>query len=396
MIIGIDVSRALRPTQTGTEKYSRAITRYLLTLPGAAQHQWRLYTDLAEADSLEQIQHLLLDMPAVDRTAAVLPPNVDVCALPARRLWTHSALARQVMQHPPDALFIPAHVVPFVLPPRRLPPTVVTIHDIGYRYFPTTHRLAQRLYQDWSTRWNVAAARQIIAVSQATADDIRRFYAAPAAKIRVIHEAASHQAQTVTVEQRTQVLHRYGVERPFALFVGTLQPRKNLSRLIQAYAFLRARQPIGWDLLLVGQAGWASQSLYDLTAALGLTERVHFLAYAEDAVMPVLFGAARFFCFPSLFEGFGLPVLEAQSYGVPIMTANNSSLPEVAGNAALLVDPTDVDAIANAMLRLSQDEALRQRLIRAGYENIKRFSWEQAAAQTLAVLEEVGSGGVEE
>ncbi|MEZ4656609.1 MAG: glycosyltransferase family 1 protein [Caldilineaceae bacterium] len=396
MIIGIDASRTLRPTQTGTEKYSLAITQHLLALPNAAHHHWRLYTDRSEPESIPLIQRLLFDAPAEKTAANTIPAHVEICALPAHRLWTHRALAREIGQRPPDALFIPAHVVPFVLPPRRLPPTVVTIHDMGYRYFPQAHRLPQRLYLDWSTRWSVTAARKIIAVSQATADDIRRFYPSSSAKISVIHEAAGHQMHTVSAEQRVQILHKHGVKRPFALFVGTLQPRKNLSRLIQAYAFLRARQPVAWDLLLVGQAGLASQSLYELTAALGLVDHVHFLSYVEDGMMPALFATATFFCFPSLFEGFGLPVLEAQSYGVPVMTANNSSLPEVAGEAALLVDPTDVDAIADAMLRLSQDEELRQRLIRAGYENVKRFSWEQAAAQTLAVLEGVGSRGVEE
>ncbi|MEZ4712147.1 MAG: glycosyltransferase family 1 protein [Caldilineaceae bacterium] len=393
MIIGIDASRSLRTTQTGTEKYSLAITRHMLALPNAAHHQWRLYTDRAPAESDALIRQLVFDAPPDSAGAEALPVHMDICPLPARRLWTHRALAHEITQRPPDVLFIPAHVVPFVLPPRRLPPTVVTIHDIGYRYFPQAHRLAQRLYLDWSTRWSVAAARKIIAVSQATADDVCRFYGAPAARISVIHEAAGHQVQPVSADQRHQVLHQHGLKRPFALFVGTLQPRKNLSRLIQAYAFVRARQPVAWDLLLVGQASWASQSLYELTAALGLAEHVHFLPYVEDGMMPALFAAATFFCFPSLFEGFGLPVLEAQSYGVPVMTANNSSLPEVAGDAALLVDPTDVDAIASAMLRLSQDEELRQRLIRAGYENVKRFSWEQAAAQTLAVLKEVGGRG---
>lgn len=391
MIIGIDASRTLRPNKTGTEKYSLAITRHLLALPEAAKHQWRLYTDRSEVDSNVQLEHLLFDGPSGSGLAASLPGNIEVCALPARWLWTHRSLARHITRHPPDVLFIPAHVVPFVVPIRRLPPTVVTIHDVGYRYFPNAHRLTQRLYLDWSTRWSVAAARKVIAVSQATADDLHRFYATSDQQVCVIYEAAGHSVQTVEAEERNRLLLAYGVKQPFALFVGTLQPRKNLSRIIQAYAFLRAQQHVAWDLLLVGQAGLAAQSLYELTAALGLADHVHFLPYVEDAVMPALFSAARFFCFPSLFEGFGLPVLEAQSYGVPTMTANNSSLPEVAGDAALLVDPTDVDAIANAMLRLSQDEELRQRLIRAGYENIKRFSWEQAAAQTLAVLEEVGS-----
>jgi glycosyltransferase involved in cell wall biosynthesis len=156
--------------------------------------------------------------------------------------------------------------------------------------------------------------------------------------------------------------------------------------LIHAYHRLLERQPRHWDLVLAGAEGWESSALRQLVAELKLTKRVHFPGYIADEALPALYYGARLFCFPSLFEGFGLPVLEAQAHGVPVMTANNSALPEIAGDAALLVDPTDVDAIADAMLQLSQDEALRQRLITAGYENVKRFSWEKAAQETLAVL----------
>ena len=138
--------------------------------------------------------------------------------------------------------------------------------------------------------------------------------------------------------------------------------------------------------MLAGGTGWLSQALDEAVKQRGLADRIQFTGYVADEALPALYRNARFFCFPSLFEGFGLPILEAQSYGVPVMTANNSSLPEIAGDAAILVDPTDVDAIADAMLRLSQDEALRQRLIEAGYQNVKRFSWVKAAQETLAVL----------
>ena len=144
---------------------------------------------------------------------------------------------------------------------------------------------------------------------------------------------------------------------------------------------------MAWDLVLAGAPGWLSDKLMADIEGMGLGDRLHLLGYVADDDLPALLQGARFFCYPSLFEGFGLPVLEAQSYGVPVMTSTNSSLPEVAGDAALLVDPTDVDAIAAAMLRLSQDEALRQQLIEAGYANVRRFSWEKAARETLAVLE---------
>jgi glycosyltransferase involved in cell wall biosynthesis len=182
----------------------------------------------------------------------------------------------------------------------------------------------------------------------------------------------------------TQARHR--LKRPYALFVGTIQPRKNIARLLAAYQQLSRRHLLGWDLVLAGAPGWQSTPLLEQASDLVDQGRVHFLGYLPDTELPPLLSGATFFAFPSLFEGFGLPVLEAQSYGVPVLTSNHSSLPEVAGKGALLVDPTNVDAIADAMLRLSQDETLRQQLVAAGYANLQRFSWEKAARQTLAVL----------
>jgi glycosyltransferase involved in cell wall biosynthesis len=287
-------------------------------------------------------------------------------------------------------LFIPAHVLPLVWPPSRLPASVVTIHDLGYHFFPQAHSLFQRFYLPWSTRWSAQAATHLLAVSEATAQDLQRIYHTPKQKITVVHEATNRP----TVAWSDQAVRaRYPLPTRYALYVGTLQPRKNLARLIQAYHRLRERQPLVWDLVLAGADSGEGKRLRELVASLNLAAHVHFLGYVEDEALPALYWGAHFFCFPSLFEGFGLPILEAQTHGVPVMSANNSSLPEIAGDAAILVDPTDVDALADAMLQLSQDEALRQRLIAAGYENVKRFSWVKAAQETLAVLEKVARGG---
>ena len=372
MIIGVDASRALRARRTGTERYSLEILRHLLALDEARRHEWRLYVDQPPAPGL---------FPQASGSLRVV-----VRVLPGRRLWTHRSLAREVRAHPPDVLFVPAHVLPFRWPGRGLPPSVVTVHDLGYRYFPEAHTRFQRLYLEWSTRWNAWAARRVIAVSQATAQDLIRFYRTPREKIRVIHEAPPALAPVPEAQIR-EVARRHGLARPYALHVGTLQPRKNLARLLEAYARLHARGPVPWDLALAGGAGWRRPRLAEQAQALGVAERVHLLGYVPDSDLPGLLRGAHFFVFPSLFEGFGLPVLEAQQMGVPVMCANNSALPEVAGDAAILVDPLDVEALADAMLRLSQDEALRQELIAKGYENVKRFSWEKAARETLAVLE---------
>ncbi|OUC09309.1 hypothetical protein RY27_03615, partial [Litorilinea aerophila] len=162
---------------------------------------------------------------------------------------------------------------------------------------------------------------------------------------------------------------------------------------VEANARLWQQQPVPWDLVLAGGEGWLHRELQRLVERAGLAGHIHLTGYVPQAELPALLQGAYFFCFPSLFEGFGLPVLEAQSCGVPVMSANRSALPEIAGDAALYVDPMDVDAMAEAMLQLSQDEALRQRLIQAGYANVRRFSWEKAARETLAVLEEAASRG---
>jgi glycosyltransferase involved in cell wall biosynthesis len=373
MQIGIDASRALRARRTGTERYSLEIIRHLLALPEAAAHRWRLYSD-AQPD------------PSCDaRLTAAGQPKVEWQILPARRLWTHRTLAAAVTRDRPDVFFVPAHVLPFVPLRGRLPPSVVTIHDLGYHWFPQAHTRQQRLYLEAGTRWSAAAATRVIAVSQATAADLNRVYGVAPAKIDVIYEACAA-PEAVTAEQVAAVRRQYGLIRPYALFVGTLQPRKNVVRLAQAYAALASARRLDFDLVLAGAPGWLSAPIVAALEELHLGDRIRRLGYVPDGALPALLAGARIFCLVSLYEGFGLPVLEAQSYGVPVMTANNSSLPEVAGDAALLVDPTDVDAIADAMLRLSQDEPLRQQLIAAGHANVKRFSWEKAARETLEVL----------
>jgi glycosyltransferase involved in cell wall biosynthesis len=377
LLIGIDASRAARARRTGTERYNLEIICHLLALP--VEHRFRLYFNAPPP------AELLAQFPSVGE-------RMEIVVLPGRRIWTHRTLAHEVVQRPPDVLFVPSHVLPLRLPVHRLPPMVVTIHDLGYLYYPETHARLQRWYLRWSTRWSAAVADRIIAVSQATAADIQEHMPAATSKITVIHEALV--AWTAPPTAAAAVRARYDLRRPYALYVGTIQPRKNIERLLQAYALLLKGEDVAWDLVLAGGAGWLSTRLLQRVAELGIAGRVHFLGYTPESDLPALFAGATFFCYPSLYEGFGLPVLEAQKMGVPVMTSSGSSLPEVAGDAALLVDPTNVEAIADAMLRLSQDEALRQQLIAAGHANVARFSWEKAALETLTVLEEAaGSRG---
>ena len=372
MLIGIDASRATRGRRTGTETYSLNMIRALLGL--GVGHRFRLYSDVE---------------PQADLLWKGSPPeNVDLRVIPWPRLWTHLRLSAEVLRKAPDVLFVPAHVLPLIHPRR----SVATVHDLGFLVYPEAHGWAQRRYLSWSTGWNARQSAAVIADSAATKTDLVRSYGIDAAKVHVVYlgrdEALAPPRDAGAVQA---VRDRYGISGPYVLYVGTLQPRKNLARLVEAYARIVGDPALaGVQLVLAGKRGWLYEDLFLQVGQLGLVGKVLFPGYVDDLDLPALYGGARGYAFASLYEGFGLPVLEAQACGVPVMTSNNSSLPEVAGDAALLVDPQDVDAIAAAMRRLLTDDALREVLIRRGFENVKRFSWEKCARETLAVLEAVG------
>ena len=292
---------------------------------------------------------------------------------------------------PPQVLFVPAHVVPPIHPPR----TVVTIHDLGYLYYPEAHTPSARLYLDGSTRYSARAARRIIAVSDATKRDLVARYGVPARKICVVLHGVDPEFRHVTDPTAVAAAAaRYGLDnaRPYLLFVGTLQPRKNLGLLIEAFAQLRG----GWDpaggvlprLALGGKKGWLYDTLFAQVRQLGLEDDVRFLGYVADGDLPALYSGAAAAVLPSLYEGFGLPALEAMACGTPLLAANASSLPEVTGDAALLVDPRDAGAWTAALDRVLHDPELRADLRWRGTERAAQFTWARTAAETLAVLTE--------
>lgn len=388
MLIGIDASRAFVARRTGTETYSLHLIRALVGL--GSEHRFRLYVNQVASPSGPPQLGGTGGEAGGPASTPFLPGagKVEIRAIPFPRLWTHVRLSAEMLVRPPDVLFVPAHVVPLIHPRR----CVVTVHDLGYLYYPEAHRPADRRYLDWSTRWNARQAVAVLADSQATKDDLVRAYGIDEGKIRVVYLGRDEALGPVrAVDELAAVRERYGIRGRYLLYVGTLQPRKNLARVIEAFGRLAAAAEMAdVQLVLAGRRGWLYDDLFALVARLGLAGRVLFPGYVADADLPALLSAALAFVFPSLYEGFGIPVLEAGACEVPVITSNTSSLPEVAGDAALLVDPHDVDAIAEAMYRLVTDPDLRAELIRRGRENVKRFSWEKCARETLAVLEEVG------
>lgn len=353
MHIGIDASRVTVARRTGTESYALNLIRAMLGIGGT--HQFTLYFRNAPTPDLLGGQHRLIPFP---------------------RLWTHVRLAWELAtaRPRPEVLFVPAHVAPLIQPL----PAVVTVHDLGYRYFPDAHPLGQRLYLDWSTRFSARAAKRLMADSHATAQDLQRFYNTSPGKITVVYPGRDERLARV---DPAPVRAKYGLPETYLLHVGTLQPRKNLVRLIEAVT--RSGQPSAVSLVLAGRAGWLSASITTLAQERG----VRVLEYVPEEDLAGLYSGATAFVFPSLYEGFGFPVLEAMACGTPVICSNTSSLPEVAGEAALLVDPLNTQALASAIGRVLADADLRAALVGRGFEQIQKFSWEKAARETLAVLE---------
>ncbi|MBC8249028.1 MAG: glycosyltransferase family 4 protein [Anaerolineales bacterium] len=379
MLIGIDASRSVAQERTGTENYSLNLIRHLLALQ--SEHRYRLYFNRAPSFDLLATCNLRSFAQAQDR-----PATCNLRIMPFPRLWTHLRLSWEMARRPPDLLFVPAHVLPIVHPRR----SVVTIHDLGYLYYPQAHRLLDRLYLDLSTRYNARAATRLIADSSATKQDLIERYGSEPDKITVVYPGYDEATfQTVRDEKAIRAVKaKYDIVGDYILFVGTLQPRKNLTRLIEAFSNIQ--YPISnIQLLIAGKKGWLYEKIFRQVEELGLEGRVVFTGYVAEGDLPALLSGARLFVFPSLYEGFGLPVLEAMACGTPVVCSNASSLPEVAGDAAVLVDPLDVEELAAAMERVLGDEKLRAGLIERGFEQAKKFSWEKCAHETLGVLESV-------
>jgi len=373
MLIGIDASRVTATHPTGTEVYSQRLIQALLALEGqgvpSTRHRFRLY---------------FRDAPPADAF-----PGADLRIIPFPRLWTHVRLSWEMARRPPDLLFVPAHVLPLVRPRASL----VTVHDLGYLRFPTAHPWRQRLYLDLSTRWNGRVAAHILALSEATKADLVAHYGTPPGKITVAYPGYDETLAPVRDPAAIKAVKaRYGISGSYFLYLGTLQPRKNLARLVSAFATLRQVQDTALKsetvLVLAGKRGWLCDNLLDQVRRLGLEKQILFPGYISAEDKAALLSGALAFVFPSLYEGFGLPVLEAQACGCPVITSTTSSLPEVAGDGALMVDPGDTDAIAAAMQRVAANLTLREILIERGFTNVHRFSWAACARSILSVIEQ--------
>ncbi len=328
------------------------------------------------------------------------PPNLDLLADPAHPgpvlatrlshenhplgdLWEHLWLPGTLRREGVQVMHGPAAMLPLL---GRSCAGVVTIHDLVAFLQPETIPRKYALYMQWLIGRVVRKATRIISVSHHTKRDLVEVLGVDPRRVAVVHEAAAPEFRPETDPAALEkVRRRYGIHKPFFFHVGNIEPRKNLVRLVKAYLSLRPRLQGRVQLVLSGQKGWLTGPLFRQLDGLNLADDIIFTGFLPQEDLPLLMSAARAFVFPSLYEGFGLPALEAMSCATPLITSNISSLPEIVGAAGLLVDPLDEGAIAEAMWRVFSDDDLHQELSRAGLERTRLFSWERTARQTLAV-----------
>ncbi|MGI8424271.1 MAG: glycosyltransferase family 4 protein [Chloroflexota bacterium] len=371
MLVGINaqklfVSRDYR--NAGISRYIQGITSRLPGVPGA--ERFRLYTNQE-----------LRTWPGVEGPRLrVLPASIPTTSPVIRILWEQIVLPTLVLRDHLDLLHCPLNVQPIA----SACPVVLTIHDLTFIRFPERFSRVKQRYLSVLTRYSARRARRILADSAATRDDVVAAFGIPADRVDVVYSACDPDFQPVDPGNREHAdglaafRQRHGLPEHFVLYLATLEPRKNVDRLVHAYARL-VKRGFQHALVLAGGKGWGYETIYRAIEEHGLRDRVILPGYVSREEQPRWYTAADLFVYPSQYEGFGLPPLEAMACGVPVVTSNSSSLPEVVGSAGITVNVDDVEALADAMATVLADPAEAARLRLAGIRQAARFTWEAAA-----------------
>lgn len=358
MIIGIDGNEANVERKVGIGRYAYELLRHFRQFSNS-DLQFRVYLK----------NQPLADMPEESE-------NWKYRVIGPKKLWTRIALPLDLFFHGPrpNVFFTPSHYAPRFSPV----PYCMSIMDLSYLKFPELFKKSD-LYQlvNW-TRTSVSKASRVFTISLASKDDIIREYKIASDKVHVTYPGLNSLSKVKSRMDRGD----------YILFVGTLQPRKNIERLVEAFSIVKSKYP-DLSLFVVGKKGWLYDQILDAPKKFNVSESVKFIDFADDSELSEFYKKAKCFVLPSLYEGFGLPVIEAMQNGCPVIISNVSSLPEAGGDAALYVNPEDSKDIASKIDTLLSDEKLRDQLVKKGYEQVKKFSWEKTAKQTLDVLKQI-------
>lgn len=356
MLIGIDTSRTTKPKLTGTEYYSIEIIKHIALID--KRNRYLLY---AQSDPSARL--------------GKLPDNFKTKIMPFPKFWSQIRLSWEMLTHRPDVLFVPSHTVPLIHPKH----TVVTLHDLGFKHFPELYSPQELAYHNWTMNFSANAASQIIAPSEYTRQDLIKTYDLDPAKIHVIWHGFDEE-----VFQPNHKIKR----QPYILFIGRLEEKKNICGMIRAYALLRKERRITHQLVLAGSPGFGYEAIKAEIAKLPLDVQKDIieLGYIDQAEYVRRLQEADIFLFTTFFEGFGMPIVEAFACATPVVTSNVSSMPEIAGDAAMIVNPRKPLEIAAALSRLINNPGLKKSLSVKGRIRSKLFSWEKAAQETLDVI----------
>ncbi len=374
MHIGID-AHAIGARQGGNETYIRNLINGLAEIDG--ENRYTLY--LANAESVGKWRSGFIKQYS-NFEIRLLPPPTPLVRVPV-------ALAVELRLRPVDALH-----VQYTAPPFCPVPIITTIHDLAFEHLPETFTRRGSLQLKLTVRKTARRAARIVTVSEYSRQDLIRTYKLPPEKVTVTYNGVEpHFSREPCSENETEeVRGRFGIGRDFILAVGSLQPRKNLVRLIRAYAKLRSEHTgFNHQLVIVGRKLWLTDEIFGEVKRHRWAEDVILTGYVSDEDLPALYRAAAVFVYPSIFEGFGLPPLEAMACGTPVIAGNTSSLPEVVGDAAILIDPYDEQDLMSALLKIFNDDLLRAGLRERGIEQAKKFTWRAAAEKTLEVYREI-------
>ncbi|MBI5076760.1 glycosyltransferase family 4 protein [Candidatus Falkowbacteria bacterium] len=368
MLIGIDASRANKPRKTGVEWYS--------------------YHLIEEFKKIDRNNHYFLytNKPLTNELARC-PSNFEEQMLrwPLPRLWTLGRLSLEMKfgRRTPDVLFVPAHTIPFFNPKR----VVVTVHDIGFEHFSSLYPWADKLYHRFSIQFIKRFADKIITVSNFSKRDLVETYKIPAEKIAVVYNGYDESFYKIT---------NYGLritDYKYILFIGRLEEKKNVARLVEAFGiFKRKHQADKHKLVLIGRPGFGFECVQKIIDEFGLQNVVIMLGWIEEKELSNYLNQADLFVFPSLFEGFGIPILQAMACGCPVICSNTTSLPEISGEAALMFDPQKVENIASRMEQVLLNPEVSESLREKGLRQVQNFSWRKCAEQTLEVIQDIQMG----
>ncbi len=326
-----------------------------------------------------------------DRTRAYAGWDVRSTRVPgrsavARILWEQVALPRAACSAGVDVLHLPVYAGPLF----SRCPQIVTLHDLSFYLFPHLFPPARRCYLQRITRATTRRAAAIIAVSETTARDVIEILDVSPARVRVIPNGVNPELHTPSEEEIAALRAHYDLPERYVLYLGTLEPRKNLPTLIEAYGIAR-RSGVEHGLVIAGGKGWYDEPIYEAVRAAGVQEHVFLIGYVPSEYLAALYGTADLFVYPSLYEGFGLPPLEAMACGVPVLASNVPAMSEVIGKAGVTINPREPEQIAAEMLSLLGDEERRRALVVAGRERAAQYSWENTARRTVALYREVAT-----